>query len=481
LVTGNLSITHVMNAIDGVFDTLAGQIGFPSDQLKFITSLLLTYPASLVFQLIPRDAYNQKHIYSIVLSITLLTFCCGTHAWIHSFVSSLVTYLLLKFLPFGIAHKVAFAWAFGYMSVSHLYMQTTNYMGWQLDFTTMQMVLTLKLTAFAFNYYDGGRDVQKLTDEQKQRRITELPGLLEYFGFVYFFPGFLGGPSIEIREYQKFIDLSMFDDAYCQGNIPPQRNSAALNALAHSLAFLPLTVLSGFFPCTFFLTDEFAQLPFYNKVIRMWIHPTLFRMKYYFGWYMSEGACNLAGIGYNGLDKKNQPKWDRCRNVDVWKVELAPNMRSITTFWNLKTGDWLKNYVYLRLTPPGTRPTLFSTVGTYAASAFWHGFYPGYYAFFFLCAVLTELGKDMRRILRPHFVTSEDKPIQPRKRIYDVATCLATMWFINYAGTSQILLSLENSLVFWPRYLYLGHIIPFAALVLCRTVFKPKRVQKKAE
>lgn len=126
--------------------------------------------------------------------------------------------------------------------------------------------------------------MQKLTDDQKKRSISKLPDLLEFFGFVYFFPGFLGGPAIEIREYQKFIDLSMFDDKYANGSIPPSRISASLNAFGHSIIFLPLTILSGFFPCGFLLTDEFKNLPFYNKVIRMWIHPTLFRMKYYFGW-----------------------------------------------------------------------------------------------------------------------------------------------------------------------------------------------------
>lgn len=31
-------------------------------------------------------------------------------------------------------------------------------MGWTLDFTTMQMVITIKLSSFAFNYYDGNSD-----------------------------------------------------------------------------------------------------------------------------------------------------------------------------------------------------------------------------------------------------------------------------------------------------------------------------------
>jgi lysophospholipid acyltransferase len=32
-------------------------------------------------------------------------------------------------------------------------------------------------------------------------------------------------------------------------------------------------------------------------------------MKYYFGWSLAEGACILAGIGYNGVDKNGTKKW----------------------------------------------------------------------------------------------------------------------------------------------------------------------------
>jgi hypothetical protein len=32
-------------------------------------------------------------------------------------------------------------------------------------------------------------------------------------------------------------------------------------------------------------------------------------MRYYFGWYLAEGACNAAGIGYNGTDEKGNMKW----------------------------------------------------------------------------------------------------------------------------------------------------------------------------
>ncbi len=59
--------------------------------------------------------------------------------------------------------------------------------------------------------------------------IKTLPSLLEFYGFVYFFGSFLAGPAIEIREYQRYIDLSMFDDKvtiwYTHGLVLQWKNS----------------------------------------------------------------------------------------------------------------------------------------------------------------------------------------------------------------------------------------------------------------
>jgi lysophospholipid acyltransferase len=49
--------------------------------------------------------------------------------------------------------------------------------------------------------------------------------------------------------------------------------------------------------------------------------------------------------------------------------------------------------------PEGTKPTVWATVITFGASAFWHGFYPGYYIFFFTAAVYTEVARGIDLIL----------------------------------------------------------------------------------
>lgn len=45
--------------------------------------------------------------------------------------------------------------AISYCIVGHLHRQYINYMGWDLDFTGPQMVVTIKLYSLAWNLYDG--------------------------------------------------------------------------------------------------------------------------------------------------------------------------------------------------------------------------------------------------------------------------------------------------------------------------------------
>ena len=53
--------------------------------------------------------------------------------------------------------------------------------------------------------------------------------------------------------------------------------------------------------------------------------------------------------------------------------------------WNISTHLWLKYYVYLRLLNNKNHGSTnaFATFMTFLVSAIWHGFYPGFYSFFF--------------------------------------------------------------------------------------------------
>lgn len=95
-----------------------------------------------------------------------------------------------------------------------------GYMSGVFDFTGTQMVLTMKLTSFAYNLFDGTADaknvfpssphpdkkVAKVYQDRQRFAIRALPNPLEFFGYVFCFTCLLAGPAFEYSDYLDAID-----------------------------------------------------------------------------------------------------------------------------------------------------------------------------------------------------------------------------------------------------------------------------------
>lgn len=104
-----------------------------------------------------------------------------------------------------------------------------------------------------------------------------------------------------------------------------------------------------------------------------------------------------------------------------------------------------------------------STYVAMAMSAFWHGFYSGYYTFFLATAVLTNVARELRRIVRPFFCPDE----KSRNLFYDILTTAVTMVFVNFTGSTFFLLDHKLGLQLWHSLYYFGLWLPALVLVLC--------------
>jgi lysophospholipid acyltransferase len=144
------------------------------------------------------------------------------------------------------------------------------------------------------------------------------------------------------------------------------------------------------------LTPAYGQISFLRRVWLLYMLGLVTRMKYYGVWSLTEGSCILSGIGYKGVDPKTgRADWGRLQNVKPLGVELAQNSHAYLGNWNINTNLWLRNYVYLRVTPRGKKPGFRASLATFVTSAFWHGFYPGYYMTFVLAAFMQNISKSM--------------------------------------------------------------------------------------
>jgi lysophospholipid acyltransferase len=301
---------------------------------------------------------------------------------------------------------IAFIFLMGHLSINQLARQFLNNPA-VIDITGAQMVLVMKLTAFCWNVADGRLPENDLSDFQKERAIKQLPGPLDFAGYVMFFPSLFAGPAFDYVDYKRWIETTMFEvpvgvdpskkaPTRKKRKIPRSGTPAAWKAAAGIFWILLFLKLSGWYYPDLLTGDKYMSYGFYRRVWILHMLGFTTRLKYYGVWSLTEGACILSGLGYKGVDSvTGKISWDRLRNVSPWGVESAQNTRAYLGNWNINTNNWLRNYIYLRVTPQGKKPGFRASMATFVTSAFWHGFYPGYYLTFVLASFVQTVAKSM--------------------------------------------------------------------------------------
>lgn len=299
---------------------------------------------------------------------------------------------------------IGFVFLMVHMSVNQLHRQLVGNPA-IMDITGVQMVLVMKLSAFCWNVADGRLPEKDLSDHQKERAIKTLPNLLDFAGYVLFFPSLMIGPSFDYVDFRRWLDCTVFEvpSGIDPAKAPPTRKKRKIprsgtpamwkagTGVFWSVLFL---IFSGYYYPEAMLDDGYMKHSFTKRVWIMYAVNVTARMRYYTAWSLAEGACILSGMGYKGIDPATgKISWDRLKAVDPWMVESAQNTRAYLGGWNIGTNNWLRNYVYLRVTPRGKKPGFQATMATFVTSAIWHGFYPGYYLTFVLASFVQTVAK----------------------------------------------------------------------------------------
>jgi lysophospholipid acyltransferase len=231
--------------------------------------------------------------------------------------------------------------------------------------------------------------------------------VLQYLTSQLFFPSLMAGPAFDYVEFTKYLSTSMFElpPGVDPSKAPPTRKKrriprsgtpGAIKAVTGLIWIFAFLQLSGIYTADLLLSNEYLQYGFLRRVWLLHLFGFATRTKYYGVWALTEGACILSGIGYAGIDvKTGKANWDRLVNVKAYDLELAQNTRGYLGAWNINTNSWLRNYVYLRVTPKGQKPGFAASMATFVTSAIWHGFYPGYYFAFVLASFLQTVAKSM--------------------------------------------------------------------------------------
>ena len=220
-----------------------------------------------------------------------------------------------------------------------------------------------------------------------------------------------------------------------------------------------------------------------RRILFIQIAGLLTRFKYYAVWSISEGSCIISGLGFNGYTSQGRTRWDRVRNIDVLSVELAQNVKELLDAWNMNTNVWLRSCVYRRVTPKNQKPGFKSTLITFITSAFWHGLNSGYYLTFVYGGFLQNLGRIIRKCVRPLFLVNKpsDRLQIRKKNLYDFCSVLTVQILINFAVIPFLILDFKQSLVAWTSVYNYGLVIVGFSFVYFKFLGGVKHFSKKVE
>ncbi|XP_060068155.1 lysophospholipid acyltransferase 2-like [Ylistrum balloti] len=468
----------------GLLQPVSNITGLPLDQVNYLTCNIIAFFCAIQLRKrLPGSLENstQRHIVELCLGLALSFFCFG-YQIIHMILYSAIPYLLMLYGPRASFHKMVFAVAMGYTSVMHLYRLYYDFFGFSLDVTGPLMLMTQKCTSVAFALHDGTeKEEEKLSEDQKKMCIKKTPDALSYFSYIFCFHGLMAGPLCFYADYIHFINGENYKVAESKAvnnhetERPTPNPESAMKETGLIVAVCGILMLLSpiFFPVSRMTEDEFLyDTNILYRNLYLLICVSLVRAKYYFAWKLGELTNQSAGLGFNGYDENGKEKWDLLNNLHIWKLETATSLKVNIDTWNIQTLIWLRRVVYDRT------PKAYNTVCVFVVSAWWHGFYPGYYLTFVTTAFVILATRQVRRNIRPYFQKTEQM-----KFFYDCITFAATRMANVYLASSFCLLSLSASLRLLISVGFYIHIFTAVTLVYFTFISPPKKREdiKKSE
>ncbi|KAJ3863661.1 endoplasmic reticulum protein [Lentinula novae-zelandiae] len=479
--------------MDALFVPLAGAVGASVDQVKLISCLLIAYPLGSVFVRIPSDKPTLRHLFNISVSLFYFFPMLGMYTGFLQLLGDiLITYFAAKFSSTSkIMPWFIFLFILGHLMFNHIIRVIYDLSYETIEVTGPQMVLTMKLTTFAWNVWDGRRDPKDLDKWQLEKSVREFPSLLEFLGYALYFPGVLVGPSLEFTDYINLVHERTFTaPGKHEGGrrLPAGRKRVGYRKMVTGLAFLGVfVVFGGSNNYSVMVTPWFAEQSWLKRVLLAQLYGTCERTKYYAIWTLTEGASILTGNGFTGFTPTGQSTWNGAANVIPTVIEFPSNFKVLLDSWNMKANVWLRECVYKRITPKGQKPGFWSSMLTFATSAFWHGAQVGYYLTFLMGGFITSAARLARMNFRPFFLPAEGQPITTAKRLYDFVGALISLLVLNYVASPFMLLTWENSIIGWTRLGWYGHVVIMGSLLFfyvggsgfCRSLQKKRGISSK--
>ncbi|KAL3318757.1 Lysophospholipid acyltransferase 1 [Cichlidogyrus casuarinus] len=301
---------------------------------------------------------------------------------------------------------------------------------------------------------------ENLPPRHAEHAVDRRPNLIEFAAYVMYFHGALVGPFVFYKYYRDYLS------GYKERRMPGFPVTWLIRCLVRIFITILLTAqIAPSMPFELVNSFEFTQMNFGRKLLYSWVSLFLIRQKYYFAWSLAELMCTCAGLGYTGTNPTTkEPEYNHVVNFNYLGVECALSLKQVVDSWNISTTHWLREVFYDRA------PGWCKTLAVFMISAFWHGFYPGYYLMFATFAMFTFTSRLWHKEMRPYF-----RKNAVIAKFYDVFTIVVTHFSMEYAQIAFHLMTFWASIKYWLIFYYVPHIIS-AVILLCGFIKGATRV-----
>jgi lysophospholipid acyltransferase len=256
-----------------------------------------------------------------------------------------------------------------------------------------------------------------LHKDQKYYKITHIPGVVEYFSYIFFFGAGLCGPFNDFRDFCDFIEKKGVYQRI------PNTTNAGLFSFLQAIVCLACTILIlPNYSVDFVLNENWKKQSALSRLLYLNLCPFIIRSRYYTGWKLAQSSIDFAGFSFNGYENndRTRPRFDRIE-TSLISAEVYGDFHHFTESWNRSIHLWLKYNVHERLLqkskdrksswPANGEETILNLYeivimlflifsATFIVSALWHGFYPTYYVVAIYFILVSQLSKHLFKLQR---------------------------------------------------------------------------------
>ncbi|CAG9768114.1 unnamed protein product [Ceutorhynchus assimilis] len=455
----------------GLVGYLAQTVGVTEPAFRLIVGVLLGYPLAQIYRKYIYNQDEQKQCLYFILSGLSIGFWNFGLGLLHCLLSIFVTYAAISCLSGLAMVSVVFGFNFAYLLVGYIYSSTDSY---DITWTMPYCVLVLRLIGVTYDVYDGARPKEKLSSDALKSALKEPPTLLQILGHSFFPSAFLVGPQFSMRRFLDFIKGDFHSKGPNGEILPPASTSAALKRMTLGIFYMAFfQFLSFFVSDDTIISDDFAQLNIFKRqfLLGVWGRFTLY--KYISVWLLTEGACILFGISYNG-EENGVAKWNGVSNIKLWIFESSTEFNHYIMSFNANTNQWVAQHIYKRLKFLNNK--YISQGGVLLFLAVWHGLHSGYYVVFLHEFVVMYVERDFQSFVKSNKAVSAFFANPLVKPVCKVLLHMYTFVFMGWSLLPLVYLQFPR---YWRAYSncgYSGFILwylwPLLYAPLLRKIFK---------